>query len=261
MSLSRKFQNLALSMGASPQSLQQAQFQLLKMGAADVGDWHSTGISTPVGRFPTVEPPGPWQMVHDLDPQHAVRQYAVSRGVLGKYPLWRVDHLGMRNRLTIPMYYQHRLVGWTARHINPQKHMAKYIHEKPPGGYVFNLDPVLDQQRKIVVLVEGVLDAVAIGGQAVLSNHATPEQVELINGLGCEVIVCADRDTAGEALVEQALEQSWKVAIPPWETHIKDAHDAAMAYGAMATLHSIIHHATSSTAKIRVHRRLNVKHN
>ena len=73
------------------------------------------------------------------------------------------------------------LVGWTGRHIKPSltKQTAKYLH-KMQTGYVFNIDRFADSKREIVIVTEGVFDAILIDGVAIQGNSVGAEQAHLI---------------------------------------------------------------------------------
>jgi hypothetical protein len=64
--------------------------------------------------------------------------------------------------------------------------------------------------------------------------------------------VCPDKDEAGIELVEQAVVLGWEVSFPDWHTDCKDAADAVLRYGRLATINSIIKNATSNKIKIQV---------
>ena len=143
-------------------------------------------------------------------------------------------------------------MGWTARHINPPtKQTPKYLHKMQPG-YVFNIDRFADSKRKIVIVTEGVFDAILIDGLAIQGNSVGAEQAHLIEKLGKRVILCPDRDSAGKELILQAAELGWEVSFPPWHVDCKDAADAVQRYGRLATVSSIIKHATDNKLKIEV---------
>ena len=74
----------------------------------------------------------------------------------------------------------------------------------------------------------------------------------MIGKLGQRIILCPDRDDAGKDLIEQALALDWEVSFPPWHADCKDAADAVQRYGRLATVSSIINHATSNKIKARV---------
>ena len=91
-----------------------------------------------------------------------------------------------------------------------------------------------------------------IDGVSIQGNSIGAEQAHLISKLGQRVILCPDRDDAGKDLIEQALALDWEVSFPPWHAEIKDAADAVLKYGRLATVSSIINHATSNKIKARV---------
>jgi hypothetical protein len=178
-----------------------------------------------------------------------VLEYMASRNLyVDDYKWYWTDEEGFQNRLIVPFYYQHRIVGYTARKVTAGK--PKYISEQQPG-YVFNLDNQ-SYDRKYVIVTEGPIDAICIDGVAVMSAEIGPAQSPQISQLQREVIVLADRDDAGVKLVEQALELGWSVAFPEWEEGIKDVNDAVKRYGRLYTLYSIINSKESNNLKIQL---------
>jgi len=181
-----------------------------------------------------------------------VLEYLASRNLyVDDYPWHWTDEDGFNNRLIIPFYHEHRLVGYTARKITSGK--PKYISEQQPG-YVFNLDRQ-HYERKYVIVTEGPIDAICVDGVAVMSAEIGASQHALISQLQREVIVLADRDDSGYKMVEQALEYGWSVAFPDWADGIKDANDAVIRYGKLYTLYSIISSKESNNLKIQLRAR------
>ena len=91
---------------------------------------------------------------------------------------------------------------------------------------------------------------------AITSNEASQDQIDYINQFKGEVIVCPDRDKAGEKLIKQAQENGWSVSFPMWEDDIKDAADAIQRYGKLYTLKSNIDARISNNTKISVKMRI-----
>lgn len=250
--LSQRFKDLALALGAPQDKVHRAQIELLKH-SEDLEDQETEGYVFSLRKFELVDLPEDVMQVEDLPDDHEVKQYAIDRGLLGIYPLlYFPSDVLYAKRLVVPFTFNGELVGWTARHINPpDKKTPKYLHEMT-SGYVFNVDRFAETKREIVIVVEGVFDAVQIDGVAVLSNHVTAEQAHLIEKLGKRVILCPDRDKAGKELIDEALALGWEVSFPPWHKDVKDAADAVQRYGRLATVASIIKHATSNSVKIKV---------
>lgn len=201
----------------------------------------------PIGTKPLTE----W-IKHPSDELVPVLEYLASRNLyVDDYPWHWTDEDGFNNRLIIPFYHEHRVVGYTARKITAGN--PKYISEQQPG-YVFNLDRQ-HYERKYVIVTEGPIDAICVDGVAVMSAEISASQHALISQLQREVIVLADRDDAGYRLVEQALEYGWSVAFPEWSDGIKDANDAVVHYGKLYTLYSIISSKESNNLKIQLRAR------
>jgi hypothetical protein len=201
----------------------------------------------PIGAKPLLD----W-IKHPTEELVPVLEYLASRNLyVDDYPWYWTDESGFNNRLIIPFYHEHRLVGYTARKITAGK--PKYISEQQPG-YVFNLDRQ-HYERKYVIVTEGPIDAICVDGVAVMSAEIGPSQHALISQLQREVIVLADRDEAGYRMVEQALEYGWSVAFPEWADGIKDANEAVIKYGKLYTLYSIINSKESNNLKIQLRAR------
>jgi len=179
-----------------------------------------------------------------------VVEYMKARDLyLEDYPFYWSPSLGYRDRLIVPFYYEGKVVGWTARTVQPDK-QPKYLSEQQPG-YVFNLDE--QRPQKIFVIVcEGPVDAIHVDGVALMGSEIKDQQALLINRLNREVIVVPDRDEAGSKLIERAIDLGWSVSLPKWADGIKDISDAVKQYGKLYTLHSIVGAVESSPLKIRL---------
>ena len=249
--LGGKFKELVTTLGVDQTELHKVQVELLKY-AEILEQEETTDYVYTLSQFKTVDLPDSAVSVDDLSADHPVRQYAIERGLYGLYPLLYLDESLYKQRLVVPFSYNGDLVGWTARHINPPtKQSAKYLHNMQTR-YVFNIEIFADSKREVVIVTEGVFDAILIDGVSIQGNSIGAEQAHLISKLGQRVILCPDRDDAGKDLIEQALALDWEISFPPWHAEIKDAADAVLKYGRLATVSSIINHATSNKIKARV---------
>jgi len=179
-----------------------------------------------------------------------VFQYMLERNLrIDDIEYYWSPSLGYRDRIIIPFYYEGRIVGWTARTINPDK-KPKYLTEVQPG-FVFGLDE--QRPHKVFcILCEGQIDALHIEGCALGGSEINEQQKLLLNRLNKDIIVVPDKDRAGSKLVEQAIDAGWHVSLPEWPDNINDISDAVQKYGRLYTLHSIVSAAESSPLKIRL---------
>lgn len=180
--------------------------------------------------------------------------YLNSRGLSHKDYTYFVtpEALGRdAHKIIIPYYYNGQLVGNTARFCDDRK--PKYISDQQ-RGYVFNID-AQHKDWQVCFLVEGQFDALSIGGCAYMSSTILDEQANLIERLYRKIIVVPDRDKTGMEICDRALELGYYVALPEWDSSVKDTNDAVKRYGRLATTLSIIQSATTNKIKIEKERK------
>ena len=158
----------------------------------------------------------------------------------------------LNQRVIIPMIWEGNTIGYTARAFVDDVKPKYYSSYEP--NFVFNTNRQL-KDSKFVIVVEGPFDAMSIDGVAVLGNECSEQQAEIIEGLGKEVIVVADRDRAGVKLINQALEYGWSVSFPVWQETCKDVSEAVDRYGKLFVLKAIIDGKESSKLKIELMKR------
>jgi len=156
-----------------------------------------------------------------------------------------------RPHVTIPFTYDGQVVGWTARFLDDKT--PRYLNNTQPG-YVFGTDLQHDNWQHTIV-VEGIFDALCIGGLAVMHNTVSDAQVRLIRTLGREITVVPDQDRAGLELIDRALELGWAVSIPDWPEGVKDVNDAVIRLGKFPTLLSIMQSRETSRIKIELRKK------
>jgi hypothetical protein len=187
------------------------------------------------------------------------REYLRQRCVPDDYPVMIQDHPEKpwkhRPSVIIPFIHDDRIVGHTQRFLDDRK--PKYISNSQPG-YVFGTDLQHSDWTNVVV-VEGIFDALCIGGLAVMHSTISDEQARLIRRLGKEITVVPDQDAAGMELVDRAVELGWAVSMPPWPDDIKDVNDSVMRYGRLATLLTIFENRNTSKIKIELRKKQLVK--
>jgi DNA primase len=238
-------------LGVTDDKINKIVFECLKIEA----DIPSESVIKPLVFAPREMPENSIKITTDLIKQDErvipVVEYLYARGLTlddnnfywsEKYP----------DRLIIPLTVDYKIVGYIARKCGTGN--PKYITEHPPH-VVFNLDKQ-GYERKFVLVFEGSVDAMLLGGVAVLTNEISTEQAHQINQLGRQVVVVPDRDKAGESMILQAIELGWSVAFPVWDDGVKDAADAVLKYGRLTTLISIINSIETSSLKIKLRMKL-----
>lgn len=187
-------------------------------------------------------------------------QYLRDRRVPEDYPIGMIhgktdDKFTRRQGVIVPFTYDGRIVGHTQRFFDDRN--PRYIHDMQ-SGFVFGTDLQRpDWQHAIVV--EGVFDALSIGGLAVLHAEINDSQARLIRSLDRAITVVPDQDEAGMRLVDRAIELGWAVSMPAWPDHVKDVNDAVKQWGRLVTLIHIFQARETSKIKIELRKKSLVK--
>ena len=193
------------------------------------------------------------ELVTTVHPTHW--QYLRARGVPADYPVMTVLQTDKvhwtRPQVIVPFTYDNRVVGYSCRMLDNRQ--PKYIHDTQPG-YVFGTD-LQGAAWRYALVVEGVFDALSIGGLAVLHAEINDAQARLIRSLDREVIVVPDQDLAGMKLVDRALELGWSVSMPEWPADVKDVNDAVIRWGRLATVITILQARETSRIKIELRKK------
>jgi hypothetical protein len=191
-----------------------------------------------------------------LTDDNEIRKYLRCRQVPDDYPaLIFKNHQNHRPAVIIPFTHHNRVVGHTERYLDNRK--PKYISSSQLG-YVFGTD-LQHADWSNVIVVEGIFDALCIGGLAVMHSTISDEQARLIRSLGKEITVVPDQDIAGMELVDRAVELGWAVSMPPWPDDIKDVNDSVVRYGRLATVLTIFENRKTSKIKIELRKKNLVK--
>jgi hypothetical protein len=160
------------------------------------------------------------------------------------------DDASLRNRVLVPFTWNNKPMGFSGRLFEDGKKKIKYFSNYP-SNMIWGYDKQL-KNAKFCIVVEGLLDAVAIGALAICSNEINDVQADVIETLDRDIIVVPDRDKAGHAMVDAALKYGWSVAFPDWESGIKDVADAVAKYGHTFTMKSILDSVEHTSLKIKL---------
>lgn len=203
------------------------------------------------------------------DPHYlAAVDYVLSRGddlaVAIDYYWCPSTENDINQRVIIPCLFDGTIVGWTGRAVGPVT--PRYFNQTPPN-FLFNADVLRRTERRHVILVEGIFDALAVDGVATIGARIADRQIAWLNGLDATKIVVPDRDLAGLRMIDIALKHGWRVSFPAlpspgaehrrwWEDDIKDCADACQRYGQLWTLRSVLASATDNRMHINMLRPL-----
>jgi hypothetical protein len=164
---------------------------------------------------------------------------------------WTPDtNYGINQRVIIPFYYQGKMVGYTARVFTGNTKLRKY-YSNQPSDYMYNQE-LLEGDREIVFLIEGILDAVSIKGVGVLGNNLSAKQINLLKWSNKRIILVPDRNKAGERLLNQVIKLGWEAAVitTEWGSNVDDCAKATSRFGKLYVLETILNTATKNKIKV-----------
>lgn len=128
------------------------------------------------------------------------------------------------NKLIIPFYHQHKLIGWQGISVSSNgKTFYMTSSSNTDMMFINNKDGhIVDNP----VIVEGIFDAVSMPNAiAVLGNTVSKKQAYLLRN--SNPILLPDRK--GSNFINVAKRYNWRVSIPEWK--VKDSNEALIKYG------------------------------
>lgn len=168
-----------------------------------------------------------------------VVSYLNKRGerILNQNYYWSSDEKHKR-QLIIPFYWEGVIVGYALRNIDKDVKL-RYLNYKPKN-YLFNTESIRKNQ-KIIIVVEGIFDALSINGIALLGASVSDEQACWLNQQNKDIIIFSDNDRNGEKLKKAAKKYNWKFVnkLDGLEDY-KDATDIVKDFGAAYTVSRIL---------------------
>ncbi len=258
-----RLKDLLVQFGTDPAQVQRVNFELLKQAETE-------NIAKQFLPIATVEQVKVYWKEHELPPYSKLLQDVdtsslddeqlekfivaceyISTRSLDFYDKWHWSpHSHFANRVILPFYHNNTIVGYTARWTLPDRpaETPKYFLQSPKN-FVYNLDA--QTTHDYVIVTEGQLDALLVGGIALNGNTPNATQCSIIDQLDKQVILLPDFDKAGMETVKAAIRRGWSVSFPPWE-NCKDAGDAVAKYGRLFTVRSILDSAETSSTKIQI---------
>jgi hypothetical protein len=161
-----------------------------------------------------------------------------------------------KNRLIIPIYFDDKLISFSARALFNTKNKYLYPptdeHHNERSKIIYNLEKLIYSRSKRIYITESIIDAWILDGMSVLSKNLSNEQIKLLeffNKLNTELIFVLDKDTNINKKDKKGLELGlkvfetnnnlWKVSFPKFKSDVKDVSDSYKKYGFLETFDEI----------------------
>ena len=254
--LNNKLKNLLFKLGFTSNELRQLQFEAMKNRKTinTIPKQDIKNISFDIPYFETLKLPQNSKSFKECleNPSKDFKKvveyvYHKNEHLLDHELYWSLE---MKDRFIIPFKQDTRIVGWTARYCKEIKNnIPKYI-SNVQKNYLYNSKALYYNNRNIVIIVEGSLDALALDCVAVLGNNINETQRKWINSTQKKVIILPDFSSGKSSIAKEAYKEGWYVSFPSWCKKAKDADEAVYKFGKIFTLQSIIENSTKNRLKI-----------
>ena len=167
--------------------------------------------------------------------------------VAKEYLAWRLPGVNILSKkiyvsdklpgfVIFPFYMHGRMVYWQARNMDASNKFRWKNSETPRDQIIFNFDEL--KYSDTVYVTEGIFDALAVNGMAILGSSLNKEKSDLLSTLKGDIIfVLQKKDANSKKLGLIALEKGWKVSAP--STDVKDVAESVQKYGQLWTISDI----------------------
>lgn len=259
MPISKRLQDLATWYGASNMQIMQMVLIADEMRKSGKYDIETKTNSAKIYQHiePRDMPKGAktFEEILEMDPEDVppgfmdVLSGMIERNehILGCGDFWySSDHNhNLNTRFLIPFIMHGKIIGYTGRSVDPKVNQ-RYFNQYP-SHVMFNFDLLNDPKLETVLVLEGPIDAMLVGGVAVCHYSMRENHVEWLKKCNKDIVIVPDRDKDGLVMIDQAIRNGFSVSLPDWGTHqvdgrpvpIKDVDEATKKYGRLYTRYMI----------------------
>lgn len=165
--------------------------------------------------------------------------FYLSTGIAGDSVKDQANAKILINRLIIPSFRNNKMVYFIARALDDTM-KTRYINPPvPKGNIIYGFDRLYNNAKGPLFVTEGFFDAHHLKGVAVLENHMTKEQIDILNSSSRNKVVVPDKNKKNDSqkLAEQAIGLGWGVSLPVIGS-CKDITEAIKKYGKLYVIDS-----------------------
>ena len=185
--------------------------------------------------------------------KQVVIEYLIDRGIDPNChdfhvvePSGDLTHKRWLGRVIIPVYRNGELIFWQGRDMTGKQRLKYLSPDVVRESVMFGYDKLYNDPSSPLYVVEGMFDALTVGGVAVFSNKLTKSQIEILNKSPRQKVVIPDKSGSGDVIAKQALDQGWAISIPDYG-NCKDPSEAKAKYGLLYVMKAIVDGTMSST--------------
>jgi hypothetical protein len=152
----------------------------------------------------------------------------------------------LMNRIIVPFFKNGRMIYYQARAID-DKEEKRYINlNVPKANIIFNMDVLYQNRDRPLFVFEGAMDAIHVGGVAVMEDMISAQQIEILNKSPRTKVVVPDynqkrkRGEVGKLVELGVFREGWGLALPQLGSGTKDISEGIKRYGKLHVVKSLM---------------------
>jgi len=162
----------------------------------------------------------------------------------------------MLRRVIIPYWRDDKLIYWQARTIDDDVKPRYRNCEVAKDAVIYGYDKLQAYETAPLFVTEGVFNAIMIDGISIMGATLNAARIEILKKTRRRLIFVRDRDSQGDSLSQQALDNGWEITTV--DKRVNDINDSVERFGLPYTAFSLISNARSPSRMLQSSTDLNL---
>lgn len=188
--------------------------------------------------------------------QEALLEYLIKRKI---DPLKTTFYFSlspkMLRRIIIPFWRDGKLIYWQARTIDDVK--PRFLNcVVAKDAVMYGYDQLHSYETAPLFITEGVFNAILVDGMSIMGAVLNQAKIEILKKSKRRIIFVRDRDSQGDALSKQVLDNGWEITTV--DNRVNDINESVQKFGLPYTALSLLKNARCPTNKLQSSTALNL---
>lgn len=190
-----------------------------------------------------------------LSAGHEELQEPIIKYLLGRHinpldtPLYFSLDPKLQRRVIIPFWRAGKLIYWQARTIDEGVRPRFLNCVVSKSAVLYGYDKLSAREETPLFVTEGVFNALIVDGASIMGSVLNTAKVEVLKQTRRRLIFVRDRDSQGDALSQQVLENGWEVTTV--DNRVNDVNESVVQFGLPFTAYSLIKNARHPRDKLQ----------
>jgi hypothetical protein len=162
----------------------------------------------------------------------------------------------MLRRVIIPYWRDGKLIYWQARAIDNDV-KPRYLNcVVSKDAVIYGYDKLHSYEEAPLFVTEGVFNAILVDGISIMGASLNAAKIEILKRTRRRLIFVRDRDSQGDSLSQQVLENGWEITTV--DNRVNDINESVENYGLPFTAYSLLKNARHPDNKLQSSIELNL---